>query len=174
MANGGRLPRAPQGASARAVAPEPRAVLTRNIGSKTSAKERYWIAVASKDHVANGITQGIAQANHGKRSPMKRLSRGDKIIYYSSKKTFGKPEPYQMFTAIGEVIDDELHVGVMSGDFQPMRRNIRYFKAHDTPIAPLIDSLTFIKDKAKWGYIFRFGFFEITKQDYETIYKNMR
>jgi predicted RNA-binding protein len=144
------------------------------ISAETYTKERYWIAVASKDHVANGVTQGIAQANHGKRSPMKRLSRGDKIIYYSSKKTFGKPEPYQMFTAIGEVIDDESHVGVMFGDFQPIRRNIRYFKAHDTPIAPLIDSLTFIKDKTKWGYMFRFGFFEIPKQDYETIYKNMR
>jgi predicted RNA-binding protein len=142
--------------------------------AKSSIKERYWVAVASKDHVANGVKQGIAQANHGKSSPMKRLSRGDKIIYYSSKKTYGKPEPYQMFTAIGEVIDDKPYEGVMSGDFQPIRRDIRYYKAHDAPIAPLIDSLTFIKDKNKWGYMFRFGFFEISKQDYETIFKKMR
>jgi predicted RNA-binding protein len=79
-----------------------------------------------------------------------------------------------MFTAIGEVTDDEPHAGIMSGDFHPIRRNIRYFKAHDTPIAGLIDSLTFIKDKSKWGYMFRFGFFEIPKQDYETISKHMR
>lgn len=48
MANGGRLPRAPQEASERAVAPEPRAVLTRSIGSKTSSSCAFSIAFSSR------------------------------------------------------------------------------------------------------------------------------
>lgn len=30
--------------------------------------KKYWIIVASKDHVKKGITEGIAQACHGKSS----------------------------------------------------------------------------------------------------------
>ena len=64
-------------------------------------KERgvqYWIIVASKDHVENGVGQGIAQACHGKVTPLKRMKKGDLVIYYSSKQTFGKPEKCQEFT----------------------------------------------------------------------------
>jgi len=28
-------------------------------------RHRYWIIVASKDHVMLGVKEGIAQANHG-------------------------------------------------------------------------------------------------------------
>ena len=46
---------------------------------------KYWIIVASKDHVKNGISAGIAQACHGKSSPLKRMKKGDYLIYYSGK-----------------------------------------------------------------------------------------
>jgi len=48
--------------------------------------------VASKDHVKNGIAQGIAQACHGKAAPLKRMKKGDFVIYYSGKQTLGKPD----------------------------------------------------------------------------------
>jgi hypothetical protein len=32
----------------------------------------YWIIVASKDHVMAGVMEGIAQANHGKLTPLRR------------------------------------------------------------------------------------------------------
>ncbi len=34
---------------------------------------KYWIIVASKDHVKTGIEEGIAQACHGKVSPLKNV-----------------------------------------------------------------------------------------------------
>jgi hypothetical protein len=55
--------------------------------------------VASIDHVR----KGVAQACHGKASPLQRMSKGDFIIYYSGKQTLGKPELCQEFTAIGKV-----------------------------------------------------------------------
>jgi predicted RNA-binding protein len=57
----------------------------------------------------------------------------------------------------------------MAEDFIPYRRNINYYKCKETAIAPLINHLSFIENKALWGYKFRFGFFEIPEGDYKLI-----
>ncbi len=54
-------------------------------------KSRYWIIVASKDHVKNGASEGIAQGCHGKASPLRRMNKGDYVIYNSGKQFFRKP-----------------------------------------------------------------------------------
>lgn len=130
---------------------------------------KYWIIVASKDHVKTGIEQGIAQACHGKASPLKRMQKDDFVIYYSGKQTFGKPDKCQKFTAIGKVKDDEIFKFQMSAEFCPSRRKIIFFESKDISILPLIDSLDFIQNKKKWGYPFRFGFFEIKEHDFKLI-----
>lgn len=137
-------------------------------------KVNYWIVVASKDHITEGIKGNFIQANHGKKSPMKKVSKGDKVICYSSKEKYGEKQPYQKFTAIGEVSDDESFVGIMAGgDFQPYRRMVQFYETQEASIKPLIDQLSFIQDKKKWGYPFRWGFFEISKEDYEIIKNQM-
>jgi EVE domain-containing protein len=70
-------------------------------------KRRYWIGVASKEHVLIGTGGGFAQFSHGKLGPAKRLSKGDWVIFYSSREKFGEPKMCQQFTAIGQVIDAE-------------------------------------------------------------------
>jgi predicted RNA-binding protein len=55
----------------------------------------------------------------------------------------------------------------------PYRRNIKYQESKETPIAPLIADLDFIKNKRSWGYQFRFGFFEIPEGDFKLIYSKM-
>ena len=139
-------------------------------------KERgvqYWIIVASKDHVENGVGQGITQACHGKAAPLKRMKKGDLVIYYSSKQTFGKPEKCQEFTALGKVSDDEIYQQQVSEDFCPSRRNIEFLQCKDTSILPLIDDLQFIQNKKRWGYPFRFGMLEINKHDFDLISSQM-
>tara|TARA_B100000408_G_scaffold43082_1_gene32968 strand:+ start:1495 stop:1923 length:429 start_codon:yes stop_codon:yes gene_type:complete len=134
---------------------------------------KYWIIVASKDHVENGVGQGIAQACHGKVTPLKRMKKGDLVIYYSSKQTFGKPEKCQEFTALGKVSDDEIYQQQVSEDFCPSRRNIEFLQCKDTSILPLIDDLQFIQNKKRWGYPFRFGMLEINKHDFDLISSQM-
>ncbi|WP_420152197.1 EVE domain-containing protein [Siphonobacter sp.] len=134
---------------------------------------RYWIIVASKDHVKAGLAQGIAQACHGKASPLKRMRKNDFIIYYSGKQTLGKPEVCQEFTAIGTVMDDEAYEFRVSEDFCPSRRNISFLPSRDVSILPLIQELNFIRNKKSWGYPFRFGFFEIGRPDFELISSQM-
>ncbi|MCB0687561.1 MAG: EVE domain-containing protein [Saprospiraceae bacterium] len=119
------------------------------------------------------MAEGIAQACHGKASPLKRMKKGDFVIYYSGKETFGKPEKCQEFTAIGQVKDNDVYRFQMTPDFCPSRRNIEFYKNHDVSILPLIEHLDFIKNKKSWGYPFRFGFFEIKEHDFNIISSKM-
>jgi len=134
---------------------------------------KYWIIVASKDHVINGKAEGIAQACHGKAAPLKRMRKDDFILYYSGKQTLGKPQLCQEFTAIGKVTDDEIYQFQVSEDFCPSRRNIEFLPSEDVSILPLIDQLDFIQNKKSWGYPFRFGFFEIQQRDFNLISNKM-
>lgn len=134
---------------------------------------KYWIIVASKDHVKNGIAEGIAQACHGKASPLKKMRKGDFIIYYSGKETMGQPQPCQQFTAIGKVTGEDTYQVQVSEDFCPSRRNIDFLPSKDISILPLIAELDFIQNKKSWGYPFRFGFFEIKQHDFELISSKM-
>ncbi len=134
---------------------------------------KYWIIVASKDHVKKGISESIAQACHGKASPLKRMRKGDFVIYYSGKQSFGKPEKCQEFTAIGTVKDDEVYPFQMIADFCPFRRDIEFFESVDVSILPLINDLDFIQNKKSWGYPFRFGFLEIKEHDFKLISSQM-
>ena len=136
-------------------------------------KTKYWIIVASKDHVKNGIAEGIAQACHGKTSPLRRMKKGDYILYYSGKMVLGKDEKCQEFTAIGQVKDDEVYQFQMTPDFCPSRRNIEFFSHQDLSILPLINDLEFIQNKKSWGYPFRFGILEINENDFQLISSKM-
>lgn len=134
---------------------------------------KYYIAVASKDHIERGVEGGFMQANHGKSTSLKRLRTGDGIIFYSPKRYFEKDEKCQCFTAIGEVKDEEVYQGVMSAGFNPFRRNIHFYDSKETSIIPLIDELDFIVDKKRWGFSFRFGFLEILEKDFQFIKSKM-
>ncbi|MDV3709437.1 EVE domain-containing protein [Elizabethkingia anophelis] len=134
---------------------------------------KYWIIVASKDHVKSGIEQGIVQACHGKMEPLKRMRKDDFVIFYSGKQALGKPEICQEFTAIGQVKDDDVFQFQMTADFCPSRRNIEFFESTAVSILPLINDLSFIQNKKSWGYPFRFGFFEIGKNDFDLISSKM-
>jgi EVE domain len=134
---------------------------------------RYWIGVASREHVRLGVKGGFAQFSHGKLAPARRPSQGDWVIYYSPKLRFGEAEPCQKFVAIGQVTDDEPFQVEQFPGFKPWRRKIRYERAAEADIRALIERLSFIKNKTKWGAAFRFGFFEISKSDFRAIAKRM-
>lgn len=46
---------------------------------------RYFLICASKDPVTQGIESGIAQAGHGRQDIISKISKGDWVVYYSSK-----------------------------------------------------------------------------------------
>jgi hypothetical protein len=76
---------------------------------------KYWITVASKDHIARGISGGFMQANHGKQAPLKRMVHaGDWVLFYSPKQSMNGTEPCKAFTAIGQAFGDEIYQHKMS------------------------------------------------------------
>ena len=135
---------------------------------------KYWLVVVSKDHIKIGKKLGIAQANHGKAAPMKRMIPGDFIVFYSPKIHFHGKEPLKKFTALARVEKGDVYQGDMGGGFVPYRRDVKYISCKETDILPLIPKLTFIKNKQSWGFVFRFGFFEIPLEDFEIISKAMK
>jgi hypothetical protein len=129
-----------------------------------------WLGVVSADHVRRGVSLGIAQLGHGKRSGLARLHRGDWLIYYSPKTSMRDGEPLQQFTAIGEVVDDEIWQAD-EGDFQPFRRRIHYLgDTHPAPVASLHLDLT---SQPNWGYQLRRGLIPLSERDLATIREAM-
>jgi hypothetical protein len=112
------------------------------------------------------VEGGFCQANHGKRAPLARMAAGDGVLFYSPKVRYGFAEPLQQFTAIGQVKDESVYQTEVSPDFKPFRRNMHFFPCRYVPIRPLIEKLSFIKDKSSWGFLFRQGFFGIPGDDY--------
>jgi hypothetical protein len=134
---------------------------------------QYWINTVSRDHVRRGVEGGFTQANHGKPHMLLRMKSGDGVAFYSPKTEFSGQQPLQRFTAIGFVKDDDLYQVEMSPGFIPWRRNVRFLESEEIPIQPLINSLSFIKDPSRWGYMFRLGMFEIPEADFKLIAQQM-
>jgi hypothetical protein len=119
------------------------------------------------------VAGGFTQAGHEKTSGLKRLGAGDWVVFYSPKTSYQDGESLQAFTAIGQVKDDELYQVEMTPGFVPWRRNVDFKECRETPIKPLIGELGFITDRTHWGYIFRFGLFEIPENDLFAKNKNI-
>ncbi|UJF33579.1 EVE domain-containing protein [Paenibacillus hexagrammi] len=134
---------------------------------------RYWIGVVSASHVQRGVEGGFSQLCHGKAAPLRRMSPGDWLLYYSPKTDMSNGAPLQSFTAIGQVVDDLVYEYRMSDSFVPFRRNIRYVPCQQVKIADLLEQLTFTRGNRNWGYPFRFGHFEIEAEDFLTIASSM-
>ena len=133
----------------------------------------YWINTVSRDHVQIGMAGGFTQANHGKATNLKRLTKGDLIAFYSSRTSLQHGQPLQCFTALVRVTDDVPYQAEMTPDFHPWRRRVEVLPAQETPIHPLIAQLSFIHDKKRWGYPFRMGLFAIPAADFALIVEAM-
>jgi hypothetical protein len=128
-----------------------------------------WINTVSRDHVQRGVQGRFTQANHGKPHMLRKMARGDWIVFYSPKTALEGGAPLQAFTALGQIADDAPYQVEMTPDFHPWRRDVGFLPCNETPIRPLIDDLGFIEDKKRWGYKFRFGVFSIDDHDLDLI-----
>jgi hypothetical protein len=125
----------------------------------TSSAARHWVVVASRDHARRGVEGGFIMANHGKRAPVSRMSRGDGILVYSPTTTFPRGEPLRAVTIVGEVTSDEPEPSeVIAGGF---RRAANLREVEPLPLDRIRDHLPASR--------IRFGCFEIDAADAEAI-----
>jgi hypothetical protein len=137
--------------------------------------QKFWLGVVSREHALIGKDQGFTQACHGKSAPIARMKKGDGFVQYSPKEHMKAGDTVQRFTAIGYVREGTVYQVDMGRGFKPYRIDIDYLvNQEEAQIRPLLDQLSFTADKgSKWGAKFRFGFFEITRADFDLISANM-
>jgi EVE domain len=134
---------------------------------------KYWIAVASADHLARGKQGGFMQVNHGKAGPLKRIKKDDIVAYYSPMRNYGGTEKLRAFTGLGRITSESPYQSAMGEGFKPFRHDLAWQETRHAPIEPLLQQLQFTKGKTNWGYQFRFGLFEISKSDLQIIAEAM-
>jgi hypothetical protein len=139
----------------------------------TERGQKYWLAIASTDHVQRGRAEGFMQVCHGKSAPLRRLKRGDGVIYYSPATTMGGKDRLQSFTAQGVISNDAVYQVDMGQGFLPYRRNVQWSGTMIIPIRPLLDKLELTRGKSSWAYPFRFGLLELSEHDFKMITEAM-
>ena len=106
------------------------------------------------------MDDGFVMANHGKRSPLARMSPGDGILIYSPRTAFPYGDPLRAVTIVGEVTGDEpVPSEVIAGGFRRA--------AQLREIEPL--SLEKIREHLPVSRL-RLGFFELDATDAEAIW----
>ena len=133
-----------------------------------------WIAVASAEHVRIGRARGFMQVCHGKAAPLRRVSPGDGVAYYSPTETFGGKDRLQAFTAIGVVAPGAPYQADMGDGICAFRRDVVWSEAIEAPVRALLGCLSFARDNPNWGYQLRFGLFRIEDEDMRIIASAMR
>ena len=132
---------------------------------------KYWLGVVSKEHVLRGVEGGFCQVCHGKSVPLKRMKKGDYLLYYSSKLKMDSPEKCQAFTAVGKMIDDGVYQVEMFPDFFPYRRNVSFYEpTKDCPI----EVARLSEEWKTYVSQLRYGHFEISKTFFDFIFQEMK
>ena len=137
------------------------------------SERNYWIGVVSRSHVQLGVKGGFMQLSHGKRAPLEKLRAGDGLVMYSPRTSYPDGEVLQSFTAIGVVTSGEIYQVEMTPDFKPYRLDVTFLESREAPIKPLVDGLSFIRNKTHWGAAFRFGQLKIPAEDFDLIAQAM-
>lgn len=106
------------------------------------------------------MSDGFVMANHGKRSPLSRMSPGDGLFIYSPTTTYPHGEPLRAVTIVGEVTGEEPEPSdVIAGGF---RRAARLREIDPLPLEAIRQHLPTSR--------IRFGFFELDAADAEAIW----
>jgi hypothetical protein len=124
------------------------------------ASRRHWVLVASREHARRGLRDGFVMANHGKRAPLARMSRGDGLLVYSPTTAYPHGEPLRAITVVGEVAGDEPEPSdVIEGGF---RRAASLREIEPLPLQDVRDHLPVSR--------LRFGFFELEAEAAEAVW----
>lgn len=132
---------------------------------------KAWLAVVSRAHVRRGVAGGFAQVCHGKAPPLRRLQRGDWLVYYSPSVEMNGV-PLRAFTAIGRVRDDTVFAFDMGGGFVPFRRHVRYLRAGEAPLGPIAAALELCA-RPNWGMALRRGLLPLSLTDLAVVARAM-
>ena len=130
---------------------------------------RYFIAVGTRDAVLTGVSAAFCFVDSGNRALFSQMAEGDWLAYYSPRELQRETTPCRRFTAVGRVAKGRTSMGQGSEGLQGQRRPMRYLLCYPVPASTLVRSLSFVRNKKRWGPSFRAGFFEVRREDFAVI-----
>lgn len=133
--------------------------------AKQPAGPRYWIAVVPKVGVERCLAGGFAMFAHGRHDAMMRTKAGEWLAYYSPRTLLKGGDEVRAFTAIGKFTERAPYEAEMTAGRVGWRRDIVFEKARMANVYPLLDELSFIKDRAHWGLFFHRSLFSVPRDD---------
>jgi EVE domain-containing protein len=129
----------------------------------------HWIGVAAGKHVAAGKAEGFAMFAHGDHAAAKRLDTGDWVAYYTPREGMKEGAELRAFTAIGRVLPGGAEQREMGAGRSGWMRRMKWLDSRDAGIYPLLDRLSFIRDRQHWGMAFRKSLFKVAEPDFRLI-----
>jgi hypothetical protein len=136
---------------------------------------RYWTAVVPKAGVERCLAGGFAMFAHGRHDAMQRTGAGDWLAYYSPRTLLKGGEEVRAFTAIGQFTPREPYEAETASGSIGWRRDIVFAKqACEADVYPLLDRLSFIRDRTHWGLFFHRSLFTVPREDFALIAAAMR
>jgi predicted RNA-binding protein len=132
--------------------------------------QKCFLLTASKDHLDIGKQSLFIQQKHPHR--IEKIRSGDYVVLYAGKARHGEKQAYQKIVSVCQATDDKydrLPRSDGSGFFY--RKKVCYLPFDEIDIRSLIPNLSFIKNKARWGFYFMSGFSEIGMDDLQKIMK---
>ena len=123
-----------------------------------------------KSRVDLAVAESFAQFAHGRHSAVLKVKPGDWLAYYSARTVLKGGEEVRAFTAIGKIVDREPYQVEMGAGHVGWRRDIAYAKkAEPADVYPLLDRLSFIRDRTHWGLFFHRSLFSVSRDDFGLI-----
>ncbi len=144
--------------------------------SSSAAVDRAWLGVVSAEHAARAAEYGWIQLNHGKRTGVARLHRGDGFAIYSPTQRMGEKTPLHQVTQLGIVSDDAPYLAEepmemgAHGTVRPWRRTVDFSPVR--PVAIYDVPLELTRDRG-WGYSLRFGLVPLSATDFALLREAM-
>lgn len=132
-------------------------------------ERRYWIAVVPRDHADAAVANGFVELSYARAEPLARMQPGDGLLFYSPRDHFPDGDPLQAFTAIGRIAEGPIFEAPPPPPAPIFRRGAQWLDATPAAIRPLIETLSFIRNKAHWGAAFRFGILRVPRDDFAAI-----
>ena len=128
-----------------------------------------WIGTAAARHVAIAVAGDFAMFSHGRHDAVKKVCPGDWVAYYSPREGLNEGEQLRAFTAIGQALEGEPRQREMAPGAVGWYRRMRWLDARPADVYPLLDRLSFVRDRGHWGMYFRKSLFRIEPDDFALI-----
>ena len=131
---------------------------------------KYWFGVAAAEHVRLGVEGGFCMFAHGSHTAALKLSAGDWVAYYSPRQQIDGGAEVRAFTAIGEVMPGAAAEQPMAHGLTGWYRPVDWRRqAAAADIYPLLDHLSFVKNRSHWGMYFRKSLFSVDRADFALV-----